>query len=199
MAKGPRHNVPFRRRREAKTDYRLRRGLVLSRLPRLVVRGSLKHVTVQLVSAEVVGDKVVASAHSSQLVKDYGWSGGCGNLPAAYLTGVLCSRRAAAKGEKKAILDIGLQSPSKCARIFAAVKGFIEAGIEVPHDEAVLPADERIKGQHIADYSAELASSHKELYSRMFSRYLSAGLPPEETPKHFSEVKERIISSFREK
>ncbi len=197
MAKGPRYNVPFRRRREGKTNYRLRKGLILSRLPRLVVRGSLKHITVQLLRAEVIGDKVLASAHSRELLKDYGWAGGCRNLPAAYLTGFLCGCRASAKGVKEAILDISLHSPSKGARIFAALKGFIDAGIEVPYDEGILPDDERVKGRHIADYAAELASSDKELYARMFSKYLSVGLPPEAIPKHFSEVKEKMISSFK--
>ncbi|RLI44668.1 50S ribosomal protein L18, partial [Candidatus Bathyarchaeota archaeon] len=38
MATGPRYRVPFRRRREGKTNYRLRRALVLSKQPRLTVR-----------------------------------------------------------------------------------------------------------------------------------------------------------------
>lgn len=197
MAKGARYSVQFRRRREGKTDYGLRKGLILSRLPRLVVRASLKHMTAQLIRAEDIGDKVIASAHSTELLKDYGWSGNCGNLPAAYLTGFLCGCKTATKGVKEAIPDVGLQSPSNGGRIFAALKGFIDAGIDVPHDEAILPKDERIEGQHIAGYAGELASSDKELYSRMFSRYLSAGLPPEEIPKRFSEVKDKIISNFR--
>jgi len=197
MAEGPSYNVPFRRRREGKTNYRLREGFILSGLPRLVIRGSLKHIAVQLVKAEVIGDKVLASAHSKELLKDYGWGGGCGNLPAAYLTGLLCGYRAAAKGVEEAILDVGLQTPSKGARIFAALKGFIDAGIEVPHDVGILPDDSRVEGKHIADYAAALASSDKELYSRTFSERLSVGLSPEELPKHFSELKEKIISSLK--
>lgn len=197
MARGPRYSVPFRRRREGKTNYRLRKGLVLSHLPRLVVRGSLKHIVVQLIKAEVAGDEVITSAHARELIRDHGWRGRCGNLPAAYLTGLLCGCRAAAEGVREANLDIGLQTPSKGARVFAALKGFLDSGIEVSHDEGILPDEERIKGQHIADYAAESASSDKELYARIFSKYLSAGLPPEEIPKHFSEVRENIISSFK--
>jgi len=197
MAKGPRYGVPFRRRREGKTNYSSRRALILSGLPRLVVRGSLKHTTVQLVKAHVIGDKVLASAHSTELLKQYGWRGSCGNLPAAYLTGLLGGWRAAAKDVKEAILDIGLQSPSNGARVFAALKGFTDAGIDVPHDEGILPDDERVEGQHIADYAARMASLDRDVYTRMFSKYLSAGLPPEEIPKHFSEIKEKIISSLK--
>ncbi|MFQ6094986.1 MAG: 50S ribosomal protein L18 [Candidatus Bathyarchaeia archaeon] len=196
MARGPRYSVPFRRRREGKTNYGLRRRLIISRRPRLVVRGSLKHVTVQLVSAEIVGDKVITSAHSKELARDYSWKGDCGNIPAAYLTGLLCGYRAASKGVKQAVLDIDMHSPSKGSRVFGALKGFIDAGIEVPHDEEILPDEQRIEGRHIADYAARIASSDKELYSRMFSRYLAASLAPEEIPKHFAEVKEKIISSF---
>ena len=198
MSRGSRYTVPFHRRKEGKTDYQMRRGLILSRLPRIAVRGSLKHMTVQLTSADVVGDKVIASAHSKELIKSYGWEGGCGNLPAAYLTGLLCGSRAAQKEVKEAILDVGLRSPSKGARIFAVLKGFIDAGIEVSYDEGIMPSDERIEGKHIAQYAAGLASSDKELYSRMFSEYLSAGLPPEEIPKHFFSFKERIVSSSKD-
>ncbi|MEM2811658.1 MAG: 50S ribosomal protein L18, partial [Candidatus Bathyarchaeia archaeon] len=35
MAKGPGYTVPYRRRREGKTDYRLRKKLIISKLPRL--------------------------------------------------------------------------------------------------------------------------------------------------------------------
>ena len=197
MARGPRYRVPFRRRREGKTNYRLRRGLVKSGLPRLVVRGSSRHMNVQLIKARVIGDEVITSAHSRELVRDYGWKGGCGNLPAAYLTGLLCGYRAVAKGVREAVLDIGLQTPSPGARVFAALKGFLDAGGVVPHDESVLPSEERVKGQHIADYASQL-SSDPELYKRRFSNYLANGLPPEELPKHFLEVKDRITSSFKD-
>ena len=46
---GPRYKVPFRRRREAKTNYRHRLKLLKSGLPRAVVRKSLKHTTVQFI------------------------------------------------------------------------------------------------------------------------------------------------------
>lgn len=197
MARGPHYNVPFRRRREGKTNYRLRRGLIRSRLPRLVVRHSLKHTLIQLVRAKVEGDEVIVSAHSSELRKHYGWLGNCGNVPAAYLTGLLCGYRILSKGIKKAALDLGLHSSSPGAKVFAALKGVIDAGVDVPHNENVLPDDERIQGRHIANYAIQLLTSDKELYSQMFSRYLVAGLSPQEIPKHFSLVKEKIIASYK--
>ena len=88
MVAGATYRVMFRRRREGRTDYRLRRRLVVSGRVRLVVRGSLRHMTVQVTRAGLKGDEVVASAHSSEL-REFGWKGPTGNIPAAYLTGLL--------------------------------------------------------------------------------------------------------------
>jgi len=64
MPLGPSYRVPYRRRREGKTDYRARRPLVLSKIPRFVVRGSLKHMTVQIAEAQPNGDRVIIGANS---------------------------------------------------------------------------------------------------------------------------------------
>lgn len=195
MAKGPSYRVPFRRRGEGKTDYRSRRALVLSKLPRLVARRTLKHIIIQIVKAETAGDKVVVSAHSYELAKTYGWKGDCGNVPAAYLTGLLCGFRAVTHGVKKAVLDLGLQSPSRGARVFAALKGVLDAGVMVPHSESMLPDESRISGQHVVDYASQL-SSNPEAYQKKFSKHLSRGLRPEQLSEHFSLIKKKIISSF---
>jgi len=198
MAKGPRYRVPFRRRREGKTNYKKRRALILSGLPRIVARGSLKHMVVQVVNAKAEGDQIVAAAHSSELAKKFGWKGSCGNLPSAYLTGLLCGLRAAAKGIKEAILDIGLHSPSKGARVFAVLKGVIDAGIKVPHGEDKLPDENRIKGEHIVNYAKLLATENPDEYKRRFSHYLRKEFPPEKLSEHFSYVKEKILEAFKE-
>ena len=198
-AKGPKYSVPFRRRREGKTDYRARRALILSKMPRIVARGSLKHMTVQVVNAKVEGDEVLASAHSKELVRDYGWKGACGNVPAAYLTGLLCGLKALQKGIKKAILDIGLRTPVKGSRVFAVLKGALDAGLEVPHSEEILPDDSRIRGEHIANYAKMLASENPEEYNRRFSEYLAKKLKPEKLPEHFAKVKEKILAAFKKK
>jgi len=191
MAKGPSYNVPYRRRREGKTNYLRRKNLILSGLPRLVTRKTNKHIIAQIIEASVEGDKVIASAHSSELRKKYGWLGSLKSLPAAYMTGLLCGYRALEKGIKKAILDIGLQAPSKGACVFAVLKGCLDAGLEIPHSEEILPDEDRIKGQHISDY-AEMLSSTPEIYARRFSAYLSRGLSPEKIVEHFSTIVEKI-------
>lgn len=198
MARGPKYRVPFRRRREGKTDYQARRALIISGEPRLVVRGSLNHMTVQVVKANPQGDEVVVSAHTNELVKSYGWKAHCGNVPSAYLVGLLCGLKALAKGVKEAILDLGLYPPVKGARIFAALKGAVDAGLNVPHSEEKIPEPERIEGTHIAEY-AKILKSNPEQYERQFSQYLKKKLLPEKLPEHFEKTKNKIILSFKPK
>lgn len=198
MAKGPRYRVPFRRRREGKTDYHARRALVISGKPRLVVRGSLNHMTVQVVKAKPRGDEVIVSAHTKELVKNYGWKAHCGNVPSAYLVGLLCGLKALAKGVKDVILDIGLHPPVKGARIFAALKGAVDAGLNVPHSEEKIPEPERIEGVHIAEYAKTL-KLNPEQYERQFAQYLKKKLLPEKLPEHFEKIRNKIVSSFKPK
>lgn len=197
MALGPSYRVPYRRRREGKTDYQARRALVLSRVPRFVVRGSLKHITVQITEAQPNGDRIITSAYSRELIKTYGWQANCGNMPSAYLTGFLCGLRAVSKDIKKSILDIGLFSPTKGSRIFAALKGALDAGVEIPCDKEKLPNEKQISGQLIAEYAQQLSANEQETYHKQFSQYLKEKLQPEQLQEHFSQTKEKIVESFK--
>jgi large subunit ribosomal protein L18 len=195
MGKGPTYNVPYRRRKEGKTNFGLRKRLVASGLPRVVVRRTSKNVLVQLVEPDIKGDKVVTSAHSGELKKKYGYLGSLNNLPASYLTGLLCGYKSKAKDVKVAVLDIGLQIPSKGADVFSVLKGLLDVGVEVPHNEEVLPDEKRIAGAHIAKY-AELLSANPDEYARLFSAYTKRGLSPKKIIEHFAKVKEKIASDF---
>jgi large subunit ribosomal protein L18 len=195
MARNSRYCSPYRRRREGKTDYKARKALVLSGKPRVVVRGSLKNAIVQIVVAKPKGDEVLVSAHSRDLMK-YGWKASRGNLPAAYLTGFLCGLKAKAQKIEEAILDIGLHSPCKGARVFAVLKGVLDGGIEVPYSEEKLPDENRIKGEHVVQYAESLVST-PEVYQAKFSKYLEQKLPPEKLSANFEEVKKNIASAFK--
>jgi large subunit ribosomal protein L18 len=195
MAKGPRYCVPFRRRREGKTDYKARKALLLSGKPRLVTRSSLKNMIVQIIVAKPYGDEIIVSAHSKELTRNYGWRAPRGNIPASYLTGFLCGLKAKAKGVKEAILDIGLHSPTKNARVFAALKGVLDAGVDVPYSEEKTPDEGRIEGKHIAEY-AEILTSNPEEYQIRFPEYLKLKLPPEKFPNYFAKVKKDITASL---
>jgi large subunit ribosomal protein L18 len=154
MATGPRYFVPFRRRREGKTDYYQRTRLIVADAPRMVVRKTNRHIIIQLVTAEMEGDRTLVAANSAELEK-YGYKGSTSNTPAAYLTGMLFAAKAKKAQQNRAILDIGLNRATKGARVFAALKGAVEAGLEIPHGEEILPSDERVKGAHIAAYNKE--------------------------------------------
>ncbi|MBN1763470.1 MAG: 50S ribosomal protein L18 [Methanomicrobia archaeon] len=150
-ARGPTYRVPFRRRREGKTDYRRRLKLLFSRKNRVVVRKSNKYIRMQLIGADNVGDKTLVSASSSELQK-YGFVGGKGSSPAAYLTGLLFGKRALDAGFAEGILDIGLVTPVHGSNVYAALKGALDGGLAIPHDPGVFPNEERISGSLIASY-----------------------------------------------
>ncbi|MEB3774919.1 MAG: 50S ribosomal protein L18 [Desulfurococcales archaeon] len=196
MGRGPRYRVPLKRRRQGKTNYRKRFRMIISGKPRLVVRRSNEYITVQVVEARIEGDRVIAAAHSRELYKHYGWLGDGNNTSAAYLTGLLAGYRALLKGVEEAILDIGLHAPVKGSRVFAALKGALDAGLKIPHSEEVLPDPERIRGEHVAGYAAKLREEDEDTYKRMFSRYLERGLKPEDLPGHFDEVLSRIKGEY---
>jgi len=151
MASGPRYFVPFRRRHEGKTDYYKRMALLSSGLPRMVVRKTNRQIIVQLVIPEVEGDRTLVAAYSTELA-GYGYEGYGANTPAAYLTGMLFGVRALNAGYDEAILDIGLARAKPGARVFAALKGAVDAGLNVPYGESILPSDERLRGAHIAEH-----------------------------------------------
>ena len=125
-----RYTVKRARRRTGKTDYRARFRLLRSEKPRLVLRKSLNHTSAQLVRYDAVGDRVLASAHSFELRK-LGWRWSCGNIAAAYLTGLLLGRRALSKGYHEAIADLGLCNLTKAGRLAACLKGATEAGLKL--------------------------------------------------------------------
>lgn len=189
MAQGPTYRVKFRRRREGKTNYYRRRRLLQSRQPRLVIRKTNKNVIVQFVNARVVGDATEASAISRELL-DYGWTAGTGSLPAAYLTGLLAGLRAKSRGIKGAILDIGLNSPVRGSRVYAALKGALDAGVEIPHKEDVLPDESRIKGEHIV---AGYNHFSEEKDTNMFSEVGKKKTNITGIPKNVEKVKQALL------
>lgn len=148
MKVGPRTRVPFRRRREGRTDYRSRLGLLKSQTTRVVVRRTNGNVIVQFVDWSAEGDQVRATAVAQEL-KALGWEGSAKNTPAAYLTGLLAGQRAAKAGIEDAVLDLGRHTPVRGGRVFAALKGVLDAGVQVPHGEGLYPAEERLNGSFL--------------------------------------------------
>ncbi|MEM1622534.1 MAG: 50S ribosomal protein L18 [Sulfolobales archaeon] len=196
MARGANYKVPLRRRREGKTNYYRRYRMVKSgQKVRAVVRKTNNYVIVQIIEFAPKGDLTKVAVHSRILSK-FGWKGDYNNTPAAYLTGLIAGLRAVKTGITKAILDIGLHRPVRGCRIFAAVKGLRDAGVDVPVSDEVLPSDDRIRGEHIARYAEALIAKSEDRFRTLFSKYLERGLDPRDLPKHFDEVKANILKAF---
>lgn len=154
-----RYQTKYKRRQQGKTDYYARKRLITQaknkyNAPkyRLVVRFTNRDIVMQIVTSEISGDKVFASAYSHELAA-YGITKGLTNWAAAYCTGLLIARRVLKKlgldeqftgveeadgeftlteaaegddGERrpfKAFLDVGLARTSTGARVFGAMKG----------------------------------------------------------------------------
>jgi large subunit ribosomal protein L18 len=171
----------MRRRREVRTDYHQRLRLLKSGKPRLVARKSNRHVTAQLVLPGPDGDDTLAAAHSSDL-EEHGWEAPTGNLPAAYLTGLLAGQRAVAAGLEEAVLDIGLNTATPGSKVFAVQEGAIDAGLDIPHSDDVLAEWPRTRGEHIAEYAEQL---DEPLYASEFDATT--------LPEHFDEVRETLM------
>ena len=183
MATGPRYKVPMRRRREARTNYHQRLRLLKSGKPRLVARKSNRHIRAQLILTGPQGDETIASATSEDLA-EYGWEAPTGNLPAAYLTGLLAGKRAVESDLEEAVLDIGLNTATPGNKVFAVQEGVIDAGLEVPHNDEVFAEWERTRGEHIAEY----AESQDGLYAGDFDATT--------LPEHFDSVRERLMEEL---
>ena len=128
---------------EGKTDYYARKRLIIQaknkyNTPkyRLVARITNHKVIAQIVSAEIIGDRVLCAATSAELPR-YGVKLGLTNYAAAYCTGLLCARRLLTKlgmaemykgnekidgeiktceGEKKThyVAELGEKRPFRC-------------------------------------------------------------------------------------
>lgn len=158
-----------RRRKENKTDYKLRTGLLKSGMARIVVRRTNKYFIVQVVESNEAQDKVIAMVTSKELLKN-GWDvkmgGSLKSIPAGYLTGLLFAKKLSAthgtptkkgtkapasSGKEKYIMDLGMARTLKGSRVFAVVKGLIDGGLYISANEEVFPSEEKLNGEHLKD------------------------------------------------
>ena len=180
----------FRRIRERKTNYRKREKLLVGKKDFVTVNVSDQNISAQLIRPDLLGDKVMASVHSNELLS-YGWKGSRKNIPSCYLVGLLLGKKCLQKKISSAILYIGKRHFT--TKIAACLKGLSEAGLEMPFSENILPSEDRIQGNHIADYAKKL-KANDDVYKSRFSSNLGSGLEPEKYPNHFSEVKDKIVN-----
>lgn len=86
-------------------------------------------------------------------------------------------------------MDIGLNRTTTGARIFAAMKGAVDGGLNIPHSTKRFPGYDaesktfnaevhraHIFGQHVADYMRSLEDEDPEGFKRQFSQYIKLGI-----------------------
>jgi large subunit ribosomal protein L5e len=201
---------------------------------RFVVRISNKDIVAQIAYSKIDGDHILAAAYAHEL-KNYGMPVGQTNYSAAYAVGLLVARRLLTnlkladkyKGNAKidgndynvesiadgprafrAFLDVGLHRTTTGSKVFAALKGATDGGIEIPHspsrfvgynkEEKALKADvlrKHIFGGHIADYMKHLRDENNTKYTRHFGDYIKANIKPEELEKRWTAVHKAIKDS----
>jgi len=148
-----------RRRQENKTDYKLRKKMLESNIPRIVIRKTNKYFIIQSVESSEAQDKVITTITSKELIKN-GWknAGSLNSIPAGYLIGLL-----AAKKIKKGnyIIDLGMYRTIPGCRIFAVVKGLIDGGLKISANEKVFPPKERLAGEHLKPETKQMIASVK--------------------------------------
>jgi len=178
---------------------------------RLIVRFSNKDIICQVAYARIEGDVIVCAAYAHELPR-YGVKVGLTNYAAAYSTGLLLARRLLKKfkldtiyagqqqvnggeynveavsgepGPFRCYLDVGLARTTTGARIFGAMKGAIDGGLDIPHSVKRFPGyngeskafdaeihRKHIFGVHVGSYMKQLQEDDSEVFQRQFSQFI---------------------------
>jgi large subunit ribosomal protein L5e len=198
---------------------------------RFVVRISNRDIVCQIFSSDMTHDVCLASAYAHEL-KRYGISLGLTNYAAAYATGLLLARRVNEKlkldyvgqeeidGEDfnveadpegkrpfKAFMDVGLARTSTGAKIFGALKGACDGGLDIPHNDRRFPGTQQsgksyeadpetvksyIFGGNVQQYMEALKEDDEDMYKKQFSQYIAADIGPDDLEDMYDEAHKGI-------
>jgi large subunit ribosomal protein L18 len=150
---------------------------------------------VQFIEAKPNGDFTLSDSSSYNL-SNYGWKLSGANIPAAYLTGYLAGKKAIKAGIEDAILDLGLQSNTRGSRIYATLKGIIDAGVDVPASEDIFPEEDVLKGSHIEIAGNSIKEEDEDKFKKTFSKYTTNKVKIDGIPKLVDKVKKEIDGKF---
>jgi len=105
----------------------------------------------------------------------------------------------------KALLDVGIKTCTTGNRVFAAMKGATDGGLDIPHshkrfagydkEAKEFDADamkDRIFGQHVSEYMEKLMDEDNAKYQEVFSDYIKAGVEADGLEDLYTEVHEAI-------
>lgn len=101
----------------------------------------------------------------------------------------------------RALLDVGIRATTTGARLFGALKGASDGGLDIPHTHKRFPGYEResdeydasahrdkIMGGHIAEYMRHLQEEDEAKFATQFAAATKAGLGPDDVEAHFEAV-----------
>lgn len=107
----------------------------------------------------------------------------------------------------RALLDVGIKNTIIGAKIFGAMKGASDGGLDIPHSEKRFPGytrdtkdfdaevhKARIMGEHVADYMRELEEDDEEMYNKHFAKYVENGIDAD----GIEELLEKVHEAIRE-
>jgi len=176
-------------------------------------------------------DICLAAAYSHEL-RRYGINLGLTNWAAAYATGLLLARRVnkklgldyvgqeevdgeyfkveadpEGKGPFKAYLDVGLSRTTTGAKIFGALKGACDGGLDIPHNSRRFPGTTKngaeytadpevvkkyIFGGHVSEYMEALEEDDEKAFAKQFKRYIDEGIAAGDLEGLYEEAHKQI-------
>ncbi len=157
--------IAKRRRREGKTNYLKRIKLLKGEKPRVVFRRTNKYIIAQYVTSKEAQDRVEFGL-TSKILLNYGWpkefKGSLKSIPASYLTGYVFGKKINEKKLKEPIIDFGTLRTIHKTKVYAFLKGLIDAGIKIKFKKEIFPEEERIKGKNLKKDFSEFFNKIKE-------------------------------------
>ena len=181
----------LKRIRNGRTNYRKRAALLLSKRRFVTITVSDENVQAQIAYPMAKGDVTITSSHSRELTR-FGWNGSMNSLPACYLTGLLLGKKSLRKDVDEAVLYTG-KNPFT-SRVAACLKGLIDSGMKIPASDSSFPPEERLVGNHIAEYARILQDENKDAYNSHFSRLIANNFDPTQYSSYVQKVKDAITS-----
>lgn len=158
-----------KRRKERKTDYLKRLNLLKSGKPRIIFRKTNNLVIAQYVSSDETRDKIEIGVTSKNLL-NFGWPkemrGSLKSLSASYLVGFLIGKKIVNEKKEIPVVDLGMIRNVHGSRIYAFLKGLVDAGVKVKHDEKVFPKEERLQGKHMKNDFSKIFNEIKSKIDR---------------------------------
>jgi large subunit ribosomal protein L18 len=141
-----------RRRKENRTDYLKRLKLLKGETPRIVFRKTNRYIISEYTASKEAQDSVVMGLDSRKLI-EYGWpkdaQGSLKSTTASYLTGYLTGKTILKQKLAEPILDAGMNRVIHKNKIYAYLKGLIDAGMKINCKKEFFPEEARIKGDHL--------------------------------------------------